>query len=273
MAYKVLKNIVYTKTEQEPLTADVYLPETGEGHPMVIMVHGGAFHTGAKEMYQAWGPYLAANGIAAIAINYRLATLEQASYPGVLQDMEDAVSYVVANANAWNVEPTKIGFMGDSAGAYLGTMAAFGSERASSKICFVICAYGVMNIIDWAQYTNATRTDYVVNKLFGQDCATGRYRYMAGCPLHKIDQAVRNPFFKTAFYMIWGDQDDTVLPEHQTLAFIEKLKKYQIPHQTLCVKNQGHFWFTRNDNLSSCELEGAVKEIAPEVLAFIRSVV
>jgi len=40
---------------------------------------------------------------------------------------------------------------------------------AGSKIRFVVCAYGVMNITDWAEYTNATRNDYVINKFFGQD--------------------------------------------------------------------------------------------------------
>ncbi len=272
MAHQVLKNIVYSKTERESLTADIYLPEQGEARPMVIMVHGGGFHTGSKEMYRAWGPYLAENGIAAMAINYRLATLQTPSYPGILSDMEAAINFVVDHAHEWKVEPTNIGFMGDSAGAYLGTMAAFGQERASAKIRFVVCAYGVMDITDWAEYTNATRTDFVINKMFGQDSATGKYRYQEGCPMHVIDQAVRNPFFRTQFYMIWGDQDETVLPENQTLAFIKKLEQYEIPHQKLCVRGQGHFWFTSNGDCPSSEFEGAVKEVAPEVLSFMNTV-
>ena len=41
--YKVLKNIVYTKTDREHLTADIYLPSARTNMPSVILIHGGGW--------------------------------------------------------------------------------------------------------------------------------------------------------------------------------------------------------------------------------------
>lgn len=272
--YVKLKNIVYSTTVFEHHTADVYLPEAGEDHPFVILVHGGAFQAGSKEMYQAWGPYLAYNGIASMAVNYTLATPDKASYPLVIEDMEAAIQFAVKNASEWKINPLNIGFMGDSAGAYLGTLAAFGNGRSSAKIKFVICAYGVMDILRWADDTNASRSDFVVNKLFGKDAYTGKKLYESASPVHIIDEAVRNPLFDTSFFMIWGESDDVVKPEHQTLAFIQKLEQFKIPHQKYSVPELGHFWFTKNDEELDERLIPVLQDhIAPKVIEFIKTTV
>lgn len=272
--YKIMKNIVYAETEYECHTADIYLPAQGESFPLVINVHGGAFQAGSKEMYSAWGPYLAERGIASMTINYTLATPTRASYPVLLDDMEAAIRFVVKNAAEWKIDPMKIGFMGDSAGAYLGTMAAFGNERSSAKIKFVVCAYGVMDILDWARYTNATRTDFVINKMFGQDPDTGCGLYKSASPMEKIDDVVKNPMFDTSFFMIWGEDDQVVLPENQTLAFIKKLEEYHVPHKKRSVPGMGHFWFTQNDFNEKNEFIPILKDtIAPMVVEFIQETV
>ncbi|MDD4844144.1 MAG: carboxylesterase family protein [Anaerotignum sp.] len=84
---KILKNIVYGETEREYLTADIYLPTNKTSIPIVILVHGGAFHAGAKEMYENWGTYLAQNGFCAMAINYRLSGPDYPSYSGAIDDV------------------------------------------------------------------------------------------------------------------------------------------------------------------------------------------
>lgn len=271
---KVLKNIVYTETTYECHTADIYLPSQGEDFPLVICVHGGAFQAGSKEMYCAWGPYLAAQGIASMSINYTLAAPNRASYPQLIEDMEAAIKFAVKNASEWKIDPMKLGFMGDSAGAYLGTMAAFGNERSSAKIKFVVCAYGVMDILDWAYYTNATRTDFVINKMFGKDPDTGRSLYKEASPMEIIDDAVQNPMFDTSFLMIWGEDDKVVIPDNQTLAFIKKLEQYQVPYKIKPVPGFGHFWFTQNDDCENQELAPGLKDtIAPMVTDFIKETV
>lgn len=271
---QIIKNIVYGETKYEYHTADLYLPSKGEGFPLVINVHGGAFQAGSKEMYSSWGPYLAENGIASMSVNYTLATPWRKSFPILIEDMESAIKFAVKNAAEWKINPMKMGFMGDSAGAYLGTMAAFGNERSSAKIKFVVCAYGVMDILDWAHYTNRARTDFVINKMFGQDPYTGQEIYKNASPIEKIDEAAKNPMFDTSFFMIWGEEDTVVLPENQTLAFIKRLEKLKIPHRKCSVPGFGHFWFTKNDYSEGNELIPVIKDnIGPKVVEFIKEVV
>lgn len=273
-SYKAMKNIVYAQTDYECHTANVYLPTEGDSFPLVINVHGGAFQAGSKEMYNAWGPFLAKRGIASMSINYTLATPKRASYPLLIDDMESAIKFVVTHAAEWNIDPMKLGFMGDSAGAYLGTMAAFGEERSSAKIKFVVCAYGVMDIADWARYTNATRTDFVINKMFGTGPDTGRQLYRDASPMELIDDVVKNPMFDTSFFMIWGEDDQVVLPENQTLAFIKKLEQYQIPHKKQSVPGLGHFWFTQNDAYETTEFIPILEDsIGPMVVDYIHNTV
>lgn len=270
---KHLKNVVYTQSTFEYHTADIYLPVDQHDAPLVIAVHGGAFQAGSKEMYSLWGKHLAENGIACMAINYTLATPTRAAYPHVINEMNEAIQFVVKHAHDWEVDPNKLGFMGDSAGAYLGTMAAFGEERSSAKIRFVISIYGVLDIVEWYHYTNQTRTDFVVNKLFGCDFDTSKALYLSASPIHQIEEATRNPMLDTSFYMLWGEDDDIVLPENQTIPFIAKLEKHRLYYDTQSIPGKGHFWFTKNDEEIESNLnESLTQEIAPKLLAFIKKI-
>lgn len=271
LGFKKLKNRVYHTTDDEHHTADIYLPNEGIDHPFVIMVHGGAFQAGSKEMYAAWGPYLARQGIASMSINYTLSSPGKASYPQVIHDMDAAINFAVRYAALWQIDPMQMGIMGDSAGGYLGSMAAFGPQRSSAKIKFVISAYGVMDIVDWAQYTNATRGDFVVNKLFGTDAFTGKHTYEKASPIHLIDEALRNPQFKTNFFFIWGGADEIVPPANQTVAFMKKLDMHNLSYEKHCVLEWGHFWFTKNDESSDDRLSPILREeIAPKIVEFIQ---
>src|SRR5699024_4673670 len=89
------KNIVVGKTDKEYLTADLYKPITGEDLPVVILIHGGGFESGSKEKYNEWGSYLAEAGYVALSINYRLATPLYPTWPGLLEDVQSAVNWLV----------------------------------------------------------------------------------------------------------------------------------------------------------------------------------
>ena len=268
--FKKLKNVVYHETMLEAHTADVYLPTSDEDAPLVILVHGGAFQAGSKEMYDAWGPYLAQQGIACMSINYTLSNPHRPSITQILEEMEAATKFVVKQATEWKIDPMKIGFMGDSAGGYLGTMAAFAPERSSVKIKFVISVYGVLDIIEWHDHTNASRTDFVVNKLFGSGPREAKDVYLNASPLHLLDDVAQNPMFDTKFFMIWGEADEVVNPKVQTEAFIKKLSAYGIKHKALAIKDQGHFWFTKNDTTQPDELTPLLRDtVAPKIVEFI----
>ena len=41
------------------LCVDVYLPASGEMHPALLCLHGGAWLRGSQKQYKSWGPWLA----------------------------------------------------------------------------------------------------------------------------------------------------------------------------------------------------------------------
>ncbi|SCZ80003.1 alpha/beta hydrolase [Acidaminobacter hydrogenoformans] len=267
---KVLKNIVYGETERENLTADIYLPLNRKSIPIVILIHGGAFQAGSKEMYENWGAYLAQNGFCAMSINYRLSGPDYPSYPGVLEDVSKSINYLVAKANEWELDPMNVAFVGDSAGAYLSTLAALKSGISSYRVKLIVSLYGVFDIVEWEEYTNRTRTDFVVGKLFGTSSFLGFDLYQEANPMVQIEKVSRYHKFDTEFLLIYGEKDDIVIPEKQTIAFSNKLKALGIPYTIHSVSDWGHFWFTKNENMSSHSEEG---DLTKEPISKIKPVI
>lgn len=98
---------------------------TPRNYPMqsvgIILIHGGGYTSGDKLELRFLCLQLATKGFAAFSINYRFMS-DPGSWPRSLSDGQLALRYVRQNAATWNVNPSKIGAYGYSAG---GHMAAF----------------------------------------------------------------------------------------------------------------------------------------------------
>ena len=101
--------------------------------PCMIFVFGGGFKQGSRdhEMYISYLERLATEGIVAVSIDYRLGlklypptggkvSMVKALANAVnvaVEDLYGATNYIIANAEAWNVDPQLIMISGSSAGA------------------------------------------------------------------------------------------------------------------------------------------------------------
>lgn len=74
------------------------------------------------------GSYLAKNGYAVFAIEYRLMKPGLKTYPGAVYNVKAAVQYVRAEAVTLGVDSDRIALMGDSAGAHLSALVALAGE-------------------------------------------------------------------------------------------------------------------------------------------------
>src|SRR6266850_168806 len=125
---------------------------------------GGRWQVGDRKFYTHWGNYLARNGYAVFAIEYRLMKPGVKTWPGAVYDTRAAVQYVRAQAAELGVDPERIGMIGDSAGAHLSSLVALAGEEplysseyrsdanasVSSKVKAVVGIYGVYDM--QAQY-------------------------------------------------------------------------------------------------------------------------
>lgn len=119
----------------DSLLLDVYRPALPRADKAaVVYVHGGAFRTGtrADELDAETCRLLAQQGFLAVSIDYRLGAKEikmdtvnihnaistvSRVFQVAVEDFSSATAFVVAHAAEWNVDETKIFFMGSSAGA------------------------------------------------------------------------------------------------------------------------------------------------------------
>jgi acetyl esterase/lipase len=116
-SYQTIRDLVYAQPEDEPLRADVYRPQ-GEGpFPGVLCVHGGAWFFGSKSQVDGIARRLAEAGYTAVAINYRLAPKHK--FPAQIEDCRAALLWMRENAKQYQIDPSRVGAWGYSAGGHL----------------------------------------------------------------------------------------------------------------------------------------------------------
>lgn len=143
----VLKDVVYNKNAVnfngvgEALALDIYKPAnaTGKIFPAIVLIHGGTFKDGDKKGLASTCSKLANNGYVAISINYRLGwgfvskasttcddsvNLKKAMYFSV-QDAHDALDFIAANADKYNIDKNQLYIGGQSAGAITALTTAY----------------------------------------------------------------------------------------------------------------------------------------------------
>lgn len=97
---------------------DIYRPRNVAGKlPVLMIVHGGAWVYGTKEIYQFYGMNLAQRGFAVVNANYRLAP--EHKFPVQLEDVNQQVIFVQKHAQEYGLDEQNIFMAGDSAGAHL----------------------------------------------------------------------------------------------------------------------------------------------------------
>src|SRR5256884_5471984 len=141
------------KPEDTPVV-QVFIPPQPSTASIVVCPGGGygglANHEGPKV-----GEWLASQGVNAFVLRYRLGP--KYHHPVELGDAQRAIRLVRANASEWNLDPTKIGILGFSAGGHLTSSAAThfdaGSaasddpiERVSCRPDFQILLYPVITM-------------------------------------------------------------------------------------------------------------------------------
>lgn len=111
-----------------PWALDLHLPEGDGPFPVLIWIHGGGWHSGTKDVDFAQ-PYLRA-GFALASIGYRL-TSGGSCFPAPIEDCVAATAWFQRNASRWNIDCSRSGIFGHSAGGHLASLVALASVGAT----------------------------------------------------------------------------------------------------------------------------------------------
>jgi acetyl esterase/lipase len=100
------------------LRLDLYRPAGPGPHPVVVWVHGGSWVRGERDDRTALDRWLADQGYAVVAVDYRLPPPGPVG-EGQRRDVACALGWVAAEAQAEGLDPARITLAGQSAGATL----------------------------------------------------------------------------------------------------------------------------------------------------------
>lgn len=126
---------------------NVILPKNTTGKtPFVLMIHGGAWVKGDKNEVGFIQKFLAEEGIASAAPNYRFSS-PSIHLPQMMEDIKKTVEYCKVHGAEWNVDNTQFVIGGASAGAHLALMYAYKYDTENSFNA-VISLSGPTNLTD-----------------------------------------------------------------------------------------------------------------------------
>jgi acetyl esterase/lipase len=112
---------------------DVFRPAGAGGPlPVVVWVHGGAFVAGDKSDLTPYLKILAGRGYTAVGVGYTRAP--EGHYPTPVREANEALAFLLKNAEEMRIDPNRILLAGDSAGAQIvAQLAAIISDPAYAE--------------------------------------------------------------------------------------------------------------------------------------------
>ncbi len=242
-------DIVFAEHDGTKLVGDLYLPKGHKKAPVLVAVHGGGWQVGNKQFYRYWGLFLARAGYAVFAVDYRLG--KPGVFPAAVYDVKAAIQFVRAKAAEYDLDPDRIGVVGDSAGAHLASLVALAGEQFNSAyrddanaavpatVKCVIGFYGVYDLhAQWTHDLSMRPNDKIVEKFLGVSPMQNRRVYFDASPISyaTIDHnALR-------FLLIHGTDDDIVDPATQSGAFLTALTQAGFFVRRIFIPGAGHFW-------------------------------
>ena len=124
----------YGKHERNVL--DFWKAKSKKPAPVAFIIHGGGWKGGSKERLDRFADAnaLLKAGISVVAINYRYVTDDESPpVKAPLHDAARALQFIRSKAKEWNIDKTRIGAAGGSAGACSSLWLAFHDDLANPK--------------------------------------------------------------------------------------------------------------------------------------------
>ncbi len=251
-----------------PLTLDVYAPQVpgAAKRPLLIYVHGGAWLLGNPRdaaAYKDWPATLAkmaVRGYVVASISYRLS--REAPFPSQIQDVKAAIRFLRANADAYGIDPERIGIWGDSAGGHLvglagttcgvkafepvaeaprrGPAPAPSAPPPSDCVQAVVGWYGIYDFLDEGPVKRPPPPPEDATRLFlgctVAQCTDDQKRAVS--PVTYVDAG------DAPMLLIHGSADMAVPPK-QSETMAAALKAAGVPAELRIIEGANHGWYAK----------------------------
>lgn len=132
------RDIVYKKYDGYELTLSIDMAVSDKPTPVVFYFHGGGWERGNNGAMRIQSQYMAKqHNVTGVRVSYSLAPQsDDVTVKVSIQDVKDAVQYIRDHAAELNIDPSRMGFMGNSAGAHLAAVGAMTTPETKVFVGF-----------------------------------------------------------------------------------------------------------------------------------------
>jgi acetyl esterase/lipase len=231
LAQSDILNLAYGNHAQQ--TLDLFLPKNfDETTPVIIMIHGGAWIMGGKEYTDKTSKDLRNLGFIVANIDYRYVS-ESVHSEDLLQDVDNAVSYVQKEGKKHGYNTKQVHMAGISAGGHLSLLYGYTTKRIVKSIN-AICPPTALDEVEMINHLKNVKLDSVVELL-----ADAKYKpegmqdekFTLVSPCHRI---TRIPTL-----LIHGDNDHLV-PYEQSSSLYMFLQERNVRSRLVTMKGKDH---------------------------------
>lgn len=110
------RDVPYLRHGDETLVARIYQPQGDGPFPLMVDIHGGAWHAGNYAQNQILSRSIASAGMVVVAFEFRRAPAHP--YPAQVQDVHYGIRWARAHASEFNALADHVGGLGTSAGGH-----------------------------------------------------------------------------------------------------------------------------------------------------------
>ncbi len=202
---------------------DLFCPEGKGPWPLLVFIHGGYWQLGSKDDWAFLAPGWIQKGVAVATLGYRLVpavTLED-----VAGDVRAALDYLAENAEALQLDVSRVVVSGVSAGAHLAAMAMTAEDGTTSQLS-PVGAVLLSGVYD-PRPLEGTTPGAVLGNLRSSD-------------LSRISPLGRPPPFDCRCLIAWG-ADETIVFHTQSQTLASHWANWGVTAKALGLQNTNHY--------------------------------
>ncbi|KRK64278.1 hypothetical protein FC72_GL000590 [Companilactobacillus tucceti DSM 20183] len=236
------------------LKMSLLVPRNSKPHPAILYFPGGGFTKSDYHKFIDFRYALARAGFVVASAQYRVIP---SVFPDLVIDGKAALRYLRVHSEEFNIDPDRIGVLGDSAGGYLAQMVAVADSKEFSKgdnlgiseaVKTVVSLYGLSDLL-------TVGSDFSENiKNSHKSPASPEAVLLNGLnisvhPFLSIQKNIQNAKIASPMYyvrknlppmlLMAGDQDTLVSPS-QSKKMYEALKDENVDTELVMIRNAGH---------------------------------
>ena len=211
-------------------------------HPLVVAIHGGGWMAGDYTYKRELISYLAAEGYAAASLGYRLSDGSTYTFPAQAADVRCGLRWLRAHAADYDIDPTRVVAIGDSAGGTMSVLLGLASDvegldGSCPLMSEPVAVDGMINFFGPGDLRDGSPFEafdsYTVENLLGASAAAVPELAALASPIVHVDAA-------DPFVLLVHGVDDDIVPIESSQQLQAALEAARVPSTLLELPGLGH---------------------------------